>query len=70
VLDFFRNIQHIERTLEKSFKLEHDDKLGYITTFPDNLGTTYEIEIVIKCENLYLNRPLNVIQDLAKGYSN
>jgi protein-arginine kinase len=70
VLDFFKNLLQVERSLEKSFKFEHDEKLGYITTFPNNLGSTFEIEVIINCQNLYLNRPLSVVQELGKNYSN
>jgi protein-arginine kinase len=60
----------LEKNLENQLKFEHDPKLGFITTFPDHLGTTLDIEIKIKMPNLRNRRPLDYIEDLAKNYPN
>jgi protein-arginine kinase len=60
----------IEKELEKSFKFEHDSQYGFITTLPNNLGSTIECQIMMSIPNVIKSRPLEFIQDMAKEYPN
>ena len=49
---FFRKFFKITSILEKSIEISEDTKLGYVTTLPENLGSSLKIQTIIIAPNL------------------
>lgn len=49
---FFRKFLKITQNLEGQIEFSKDEKLGYVTTLPDNLGTSIKIQTIMNVRNL------------------
>ena len=51
--DFFTyHFNEVSKSLNEALNFDTDDKLGYITTLPANLGTSLKVQVILKVPHL------------------
>ena len=50
--DFFKKFNKISADLEEKLNFSMDEKLGYVTTLPDNLGTSFKIQTIMNAPHI------------------
>jgi protein arginine kinase len=64
VKDVWRKVNEVDSEIEKTLDIAFDDKLGYLTACPSNVGTGLRVSVMMHLAGLHL---MNEIEPVIKG---
>jgi protein-arginine kinase len=59
-----KDLYKISCKLDKTIPFSTDEKYGFVTTLPENLGTTLKVEVKLKLPNLVKARNHTELQEM------
>lgn len=68
--DYFAKFLAISDHLERELKFNKDEKYGYITTLPENLGTSLRAQVIIQVPNVTNKNKKDTLSEMIKDNEN